>query len=160
MPLIPWQLHQTPIGPSMAPGVIAVLCEVDATNKGHGAVEDDGFDVRQIEDLGIKFGFPRDQTGVFKVGFTRRSLFFWDFWTPKRWGPLETENDGTRGFYQETWGISWDFRINLWGTRWVSEEELWFSSNFDMKTWGNSVRLSVPRKYVLCSIVFGVYTYK
>ena len=59
MPLIPWQLHQTPIGPSMAPGVIAVLCEVDATNKGHGAVEDDGFDVRQIEDLGIKLGFLR-----------------------------------------------------------------------------------------------------
>jgi len=41
----------------MVPGVIAVLCEVDATNKGHGAVEDDGFDVRQIEDLGIKQGF-------------------------------------------------------------------------------------------------------
>ena len=41
----------------MVPGVVAVLSEVDAAHEGHRAVEDDGFDVRQIEDLGIFNGF-------------------------------------------------------------------------------------------------------
>ena len=46
MSSINWQFHQAPVGPPVRRCVIPVLSEVDATNKGHVAIEDDGFHVR------------------------------------------------------------------------------------------------------------------
>lgn len=46
MSSINWQFHQALVGPPVRRCVIPVLSEVDATNKGHVAIEDDGFHVR------------------------------------------------------------------------------------------------------------------